>query len=223
MSYDTEIHAHLNNSDKFYNIRQVIRGLGSDISLALPFFYAFTRCDTVSSFYGKNKCKAYDVWIKSEQKDDLTVFIQLGEKPTNVTSDQIDMLESFVLQLYGSTYDKLGATRLDKFNKSTDNDFHSLPPSKEALRQHIYRASYQAGYLWRQSVEELDIPNPEQWGWKADSTGDFEPLWLTSKSSVTVKDFIQTCSCKTEKCNGCKCACANAECLSMCGCGRGCI
>ena len=34
-----------------------------------------------------------------------------------------------------------------------------LPPSKDALRQHIYRASYQAGYLWRQSVEELDIPD----------------------------------------------------------------
>ena len=34
-----------------------------------------------------------------------------------------------------------------------------LPPRKDALRQHIYRASYQAGYLWRQSVEELDIPD----------------------------------------------------------------
>ena len=33
-------------------------------------------------------------------------------------------------------------------------------------RQNIYRASYQAGYFWRQSVEELDIPDPEQWCWK---------------------------------------------------------
>ena len=58
---------------------------------------------------------------------------------------------------------------------------------------HIYRASYQAGDLWRQSLEELDIPDPEQWGWKTDSKGDFQPLWTTSQSSVTVTNFIETC------------------------------
>ena len=44
---DIEIHAYLINSDRYYNIRQIIRELGSDIFLALPFFYAFTVCDTV--------------------------------------------------------------------------------------------------------------------------------------------------------------------------------
>ena len=77
-----------------------------------------------------------------------------------------------MLQLYGSRRDTLGAARLDKFKKSTDNDLrHLLPSSKEALCQHIYCASCQAGYLWRQCVEELDIPDPEQWGWKTDSKG----------------------------------------------------
>ena len=70
----------------------------------LPFFYAFTERDTVSIFYGKGKCKAYDVWVKSESKDDFT-DVELGElakKPTNVTFDHIDILVSFALQLYGS-------------------------------------------------------------------------------------------------------------------------
>ena len=78
------------------------------------------------------------------------------------------MLESFVLQLYRSRRDTLGVARLGKFKKSTDNNLHVLPLNKVALRQYIYRASYQAGYLWRQSVEELDIPDPDQWGWKTD-------------------------------------------------------
>ena len=56
----------------------------------------------------------------------------------------------------------------------------------------IYRVSYQA-YLWRHSVEELDIPDAEKWCWKTDSTGDFQPIWTTSQSSVTVKNFIATC------------------------------
>ena len=110
------------------------------------------------SFYSKGKCKVYDVWAKSERKDDFTdVFVELGEKPTNVTSDHIDLHKRFFLQLYGSRHDTLS-----NFKKSTYNDLHLLPPSKDTLRQHIYRASYQAGYLWRQSVEELDIPDPEQ-------------------------------------------------------------
>ena len=79
------------------------------------------------------------------------------------------MLENFMLQLSGLRHNTLDAVRLDKFNKFADNDLRLLPPSKEALRQHIYRASYQAGYLWRQSVEELDIPDPEQWGYKKKS------------------------------------------------------
>ena len=109
------------------------------------------------------------------------------------------MFESFVLQLYGSRHDTLGAARLDKFKKFTDNDLRLLPLSKEALHQHIYCASYQVGYLWRQCVEELDIPDPEQRGWETDSKGNFQPLWTTSQSSFTVKNFIETCSCKTGK------------------------
>ena len=76
------------------NIRLIIRGLGSDIFHALPFFYSFTGCDTFSSFCVKGKCKAYDIWVKSERKDDFfdDVFVELAEKPTDVISDHIDML-----------------------------------------------------------------------------------------------------------------------------------
>ena len=45
---------------------------GSDIFIALPFFYAFTEYDTISGFYGTGEFKAYGVWVKSEKKDDFT-------------------------------------------------------------------------------------------------------------------------------------------------------
>ena len=94
----------------------MIRELGSDIFLALPIFYAFTECDTISIFFGKGKCKAYDVWVNIERKDDFTdFFIEFGEKPTDGTSGHIDMLENFMLQLSGLTHDTLGAARLDIF------------------------------------------------------------------------------------------------------------
>ena len=126
------------------------------------------------------------------------------------------LLESYVLDLYGSKHTTLGAAWLDKFNKSTANDLRSLLPSKETLRQHVLRASYQTGYLWWQSVEELKIPDPEQWVWKLDSMGVlFQPLRATSHSSATVKDITMICSCKTGKYKTCKYASNNLTCLSM--------
>ena len=81
----------------------------------------------------------YDVWVKCERTVDFTdVFVEFGEKPTDVKSDH-NMLESFVLQLYGSRHDKLDAARHDKFMKFTINNLRLLPPSKEALHQHIAR------------------------------------------------------------------------------------
>ena len=219
---DVDIHAYLINSEIYYGIRAIIQELESNICRALPFLYALSGCDTVSSFYGKGKCKAYDVSLKSSQKDDLTeVFIKLGETPAEVTPNMMNVLESYVLDLYGSKHTTLGAARLDKFNKSTTNDLRSLPASKEALCQHVLRASYQAGYLWWQSVEERKIPDPEKWSWKLDSMGILsQPLWTTV--TVTVKDFTMICSCKTGKCKTCKCASNNLSCLFMCDCSRSC-
>ena len=43
-------------------------------------------------------CKEHDVRVKGQRRDGFTgVFVELGEKPTNVTSNHIDILESFVL------------------------------------------------------------------------------------------------------------------------------
>ena len=100
-----KVHSTFLKSDSYYyNIRQIIRGLGSDIFHASHFFYSFTGCDTFSSFCVKGKCKAYDIWVKSERKDDFfdDVFVELAEKPTDVISDHIDMLT-------------LAAARLDRY------------------------------------------------------------------------------------------------------------
>ena len=135
----------------------------------------------------------------------------------------MNVLESYVLDLYGSKHTTFDVAWLDKFNKPTANDLRSLPPSKEELRQHVLRGFYQARYLWWQSVEELKIPDPEQWGWKLDSVGVlFQPLWTASPSSVAVKGFTMICSCRAGKCKTCKCASNNLSCLSMCGCSRSC-
>ena len=221
---DLDIYAYLINSKKYYNITEIIGFLGKDVCLALPFFYAFTGCDTVSSFYGKGKCKAWDAWFNSEKKDVFTtVFAQLGNKPNEITTNQIDVIEEYVKTLYTTPRSSLGEIRLEKFLKSSDNDLRKLPPSKDALIQHIKRSCYQAGFLWRESVEDLDIPDPILWGWTIDENNNYIPLWQLIPSSIDLNTFVATCACKTGKCTSCKCARAEIPCISMCGCSRKCV
>ena len=51
----------------WYNILSLIEHLTIDICKALPYFYAFTGCDTVSSFNGKGKCTIFDTWMESKK------------------------------------------------------------------------------------------------------------------------------------------------------------
>ena len=49
---------------------------------------------------------------------------------------------------------------------STDDDLRKLPPSRELLIHHTKRACYQAGYLWRVSIDNFNLPDPKSWGWE---------------------------------------------------------
>ena len=80
----------VNSNQEYYNITAAVDLLGTDTCKALPFLYAFSGCDIVSSFFSKGKCKAWDAWQQSVNKDELTdLFIKLGDKPAGVTSDQM--------------------------------------------------------------------------------------------------------------------------------------
>ena len=43
---------------------------------------------------------------------------------------------------------------------STDNDLRKLPPSREALIHHTKRACYQAGCIWRESIDNFGLTDP---------------------------------------------------------------
>ena len=146
--------------------------------LAILFFYCLTGCDTVSSLTGKGKCKAWDTWFNSKNKDEFTsVFNELGKQPVEITAAQLDKLEEFLRQFYWKTENSLGPHRLSKFQKSTD-DLRKLPPSKEAFLQHIKGSCYQSGCIWQECLSDLQLPDPKLWGWEYDENRKYKPNWL---------------------------------------------
>ena len=115
--------------------------LGNDTRNALPFFYAFSGCDTVSSIFSKGKCKIWDVWQTDESCRDITsVFIDIGNLPETVNDNQIDFLKYFLKKLYSPCAKKLSESlaqeRLMKFECSADDDLRTISMSRPGLLEH---------------------------------------------------------------------------------------
>ena len=59
----------------------------------------------------------------------------------------------------------LDILRFKKFTNSSSNELRALPPSKDALLQHVLRSAYQAGWDWGNSLVQRSPPSAELWGW----------------------------------------------------------
>ena len=110
--------------------------------------------------------------MNSDKKGEITdVFTRLGDEPSIISDGDLNILEYFVCHMYSSKKRcqaeiNINEMRLKKFKLSSNNDLRIVPPSKNALLQHVKRACYQAGYLWKEALSNIEIPDPNLWGWK---------------------------------------------------------
>ena len=131
---------------------------------------------------------AWKAWLNF---DCITeIFIKLESALTKAdVKDAMPMLERFVVLMYDRTSNCLdvNSCQRDLFVKK-GHAMESLPPTFKALLQHTYRAAYQAGYVWRQSlVHQQQLPSPENWGWKR--VGEtYAPHWSDfAEAAVAVR------------------------------------
>ena len=151
---------------------EMAQALGPDKCRGLPAFHAFTGGDTVSSFGGRSKKTAWETW---KVCDEVTATCcSLGATPTpSIVDDSLDTLERFVVLLYDRTsnHEHVNDARKQLFTQK-GRAVDALPPTREALRQHIRRTAYQAGYCWGQvMVVAAELPSPGEWGWMKSDTG----------------------------------------------------
>ena len=160
----------ISSSPTWYNISNIVESHGKDVCEALPFFFAFTGCDNVSSFHGKGKCTLFDAWMNNSEKEKLTqTFIKLGCLPESVSDNDIDCIEVFVKNAYfgnvkNLTDVSLNELRKDQFIRTISNDVRKIAPSSSALYMHTLRATYQAGYLCVECAKNVELPDPCLWG-----------------------------------------------------------
>ena len=102
-NFNSKVFSYFGSGNKacFYNINEICLSLGEDVCHSLPFFFAFSGYDTVSSFFNQGKCKMWDRWLDNHNRLEITqVFCELSNMPVCVTTTQLKELENFVLFMY---------------------------------------------------------------------------------------------------------------------------
>ena len=201
---------------RFYHINNMYRSLGEPKSLALLMFHAYSGCDTTSAFSGKGKKSTWRAW---QAYDDATeIFVSLAKHPfqqLDVDCQQFQKLERLTVKVYdkSSPLCSINQVRKELFCHG-NRAMERLPPTQDALLQHIKRAVYQTG-IWATSTQSQQvIPSPHNFGWNKES-GSWVPVWLTIPEVSRSCSELMKCSCKGD-CSKCKCGKANLDCSPLC-------
>ena len=175
-----------------FDINNLSDNLGMDKSRALPVFHALTGCDTTSALKGKGKLSAWQAW--QAYSDVTDVLIRLADNPFQLIDEESDdfrSIEQFVVNLYDRTSvsSSINEIRKDHFCKRKIS-MERLPPTQNALLQHVKRAIYQTGIWTTSTLTNQPLPSPSDFGWIKESQA-WAPRWLTVlEVSVACREFI---------------------------------
>ena len=131
-------------------IHEVVGDMDPWICAVLPVFHALTGCDTVSAFGGRGKNTAWNTWQVFPEATEA--FEQLLLMEDSISESTMLVLERFVVLLYHHTSDQENVNDIRKvlFTQNS-RSLENIPPTEDALRQHIKRASYQAN-CWNKAL-----------------------------------------------------------------------
>lgn len=89
---------------RYYDINSMCQQLGVPNSTALPFYHAFTGCDTTSQFFGKGKKTSWDSWKAYPEVTEA--FLSISDHPfqsLQLNSHLFELLERYTCILYDKT------------------------------------------------------------------------------------------------------------------------
>ena len=196
-------------------VNEVCDKVGRETCNLIIGFHAFTGCDSVSSFYGKGKKKAWKVLSENPKGKDA--FRILGNE-VYPTEDLYEILVEFVCALYGhKDMTCVNEVRYCMFRLGSFSD-ECLPPTRDCLKKHVQRANYQA-FIWKRCLLALIVaPSPVGRGWELKDE-ELTIHWMTS--NVTPDQLLEFVNCGCKKgCSTQRCSCLKAglRCTELCKC-----
>ena len=207
----------------YYHINEIYEDLGTEKSLALPIFHSFTGCDTTSAFFGRGKKTAWEAWKSYQDVTRAFTFMALHPyTEIDVDAEHFQLLERLTIVMYDKTssLECVDEARKEIFCQK-GKTMERLPPTQDALLQHLKRVAYQAGVWCTSEQSEQHTPPPEGWGWTLEEDSQsWVPVWNTLPMASKACSELVKCSCKSQRGCGARCACrkANWKCTELCSC-----
>ena len=126
---------------------KIVLYIGKSKALALPGFHGFTGVDTTSALMRQGKVTAWCVWMSYPA---ATLAFQKLSTPI-VDPQELNafmpIIETFVNKVFlgiSCEFSSVDEARLDGIIHKS-KDFSNLPPSSDALLQHVLRTAQQVG------------------------------------------------------------------------------
>jgi len=89
-------------------------------------------------------------------------FLRLSRAPTQISLDEMEQIERYVVLLYQRTSALSHVNEARKQLFTHNRKMVNIPPTLHALEQHVKRAVFQAGHIWGQSfIGEPNVPSPD--------------------------------------------------------------
>ena len=180
------------NHSRIISLKKVCDKVGSEICNSIIGFHTFTGCDSVSSFHGKGKRKAWKVL--SDNTKSKEAFEILGNE-VDPTDETCEMLMEYVCALYGhKDITSVNEVRYSMFRLGNFSD-ECLPPTEDCLEKHIQRANHQA-FIWKRSLVAFIVPpSPVGNGWEL-KDDELTIQWMTSYVAPDQLLEFVNCGCK---------------------------
>ena len=171
--------------------------------------------------FRKGKTTCFDAWLSFPKlKESVDAFIELRNTPSCFSTENLNILEEFVMSVYFGkehTYTDINEACHISFFKTPDPKLSQTVLSRRAFCEHAKSATYQSGWLWRECVTNVILPDPQLWGWKLVDDTHYIPLWhFPEGTEPNIDSVISICGCRTTRCVRCKCATSDRKCLEYC-------
>jgi hypothetical protein len=98
----------------------------------------------------------------------------------------------------------------------------TVPPTRDALMQHVKRACCQAVFILDRAHSSCpSVPTPSKGGWEIVNE-KLGPVWMTIPQAAKVCSELLKCGCKKGYMKNCKCLKVFLKRTSLCNCGAEC-
>ena len=206
-------------------IQDVCYQLGPRECQALGMFHANSGSDFSSFKRGIGKKTAWSAWKAMPEMTDA--FIKATEMPGDFSMESPLMacFEKLTCREYSKTLDanQVNEARRELFTK-VHRGLENIPPTKNALYQHVRRALYVAAFMYKRCMNKrMELPSPGDWGWEWNPRLlVWVPYWTDLEDASHGCHLLLSCGCQKGCTARCKCSKSGIRCGPLCKCEGSC-